>query len=139
MDSIIEQLKEQNIIYEVLQESFSPINSELSKVVEAWEKQFIGTKTAPHLNHYLWHIFSYKATESIEGEEATNELKKQYAADTFIFNEPQQYLIRCLKKIPIIEMDDFNDDIYISHHNMKWTYVIPHEVHSGIGPFFSRG
>lgn len=35
-------------------------------------------------------------------------------------------------------MDDFFDDIYIAHPNMKWTYVIPHESPE-MGPYFSMG
>jgi hypothetical protein len=138
-DPIIDQLKSQNIDYEILQDNYSPTNSELDKVVRAWKKKFIGSKTAPYLNKYLWHIFSYKATQSKEGIDAKNELNKQFDSETLIFNETQQYLIRCVNKIPKIEMDDFIDDIYVSHHNFKWTFVIPHEVQSGMGPYFSYG
>lgn len=76
--------------------------------------------------------------KSKEGKEAERELEKQYDVDTFIFNEPMQFLIRSKGKIPQIVMDDFFDDIYLCHHNMKWTYVIPHEIQV-MGPFFSYG
>ena len=138
-NEIIKQLEEQNIEYELLQDEYLPSKkSELNKVIKIWIDRFIGKHSAPNLENYLWHIFSKGATDSLEGEDAVKELKSQYDTDTLIFNEPQQYLIKCKAKIPLIEMEDFLDDIYISHHNMKWTFVIPHETPE-IGPFFSCG
>ena len=139
-DDIIKQLDDQDIQYEILQDGFNPDkDSDLSKVVKAWTNKFIGARTAPSLDIYMWHIFSFNATDKVEGQKAKDELVRQFDADTLIFNEPQQYLIKCIKRIPIIQMEDFTDDIYLCHHNMKWTYVIPHEVHSGMGPYFSHG
>ena len=108
------------------------------KTVEKWKTKFIADREAPYLDSYLWHIFSFGSTKSIEGEEATKECLNQRNSNVLIFNEPQQYLIECINCIPIIEMDDFFDDIYIAHSNMKWTYVMPHEI-PNIGPYFSTG
>jgi hypothetical protein len=47
-------------------------------------------------------------------------------------------LIECINSVPEIELDDFIEDVYIAHSNMKWTYVVPHEI-PDIGPFFSTG
>ena len=138
-DHIIRQLKKQRIDFELLQKNYDPsADSLVSKTVKKWSDKFIGDKSAPNLDNYLWHIFSFGATKYKVGNEALSELKKQWNADTLIFNEPQQYLIKCTGEIPIIEMDDFTDDIYLSHHNMKWTYVIPHEI-PDFGPYFSSG
>ncbi len=137
--NIIEQLNEQGIEFEILQEGYNPSpDSELSKVVNNWTNKFIGKRTAPNLDNYLWHIFSFNSANALNGEQATKKLSEQYDANTLIFNEQQQYLILCKGRIPKIVMEDFCDDLYISHHNMKWTYVIPHEV-PNIGPFFSTG
>lgn len=138
-DDIIKQLKEQNIEFNLLQKEYiKDQSSEVSKTVKKWKNKFIANRNAPHLDCYLWHIFSYGSTKYIEGEEATKEYLNQYKTKVLIFNEPQQYLIECQNTIPNIEMDDFFDDIYICHHNMKWTYVIPHEI-PDIGPYFSTG
>ena len=138
-DDIVKQLKEQNIEFKILQEEYNPDNESLvSKTIRKWKKKFIADRTAPYLDSYLWHIFSYGSTKSIEGESATKEYLNQWKTNILIFNEPQQYLIECINSIPKIEMDDFFDDIYISHSNMKWTYVIPHEIPE-MGPYFSIG
>lgn len=138
-DSIIRQLENQNIKYNFLQKEYnSNIDSILSITIKKWKEKFIVGRKAPYLDAYLWHIFSYGSTKSIQGEEATQEYLKQWKTKVLIFNEPQQYLIECIDSIPEIEMDDFFDDIYIVHSNMKWTYVIPHEI-PDIGPFFSTG
>lgn len=137
-DHIIKQLIEQQIEFEIIQNK--PIKSsedELSKTVFAWRNKFIRNKKAPYLNQNMWHIFSYEVSPYLEKEAAIIELKKQYLADTFIFNERLQFLIQCKNGIPFIKMIDFIDDIYISHHNMKWTYVITHE--DDLGPYFSTG
>ena len=138
-DDIIRQLKEQNIEFNVLQKEYNPNKESLvSKTIERWKKKFIADRIAPYLDNYLWHIFSYGSSKSIEGENATREYLNRKKTNVLIFNEPQQYLIECINSIPRIEMDDFFDDIYISHSNMKWTYVIPHEIPE-MGPYFSTG
>ena len=138
-DCILNQLKEQNIEFELLQNRYDSSPSSLvSQTIEKWKSKFIANRKAPHLDAYLWHIFSFGSTKSIEGEGATKEYLNQWKTDILIFNEPQEYLIKCVAAIPKIEMDNFFDDIYIVHSNMKWTYVIPHEIPE-MGPYFSRG
>lgn len=115
-DDIIKQLNDQDIQYELLQDGFSHEKErDLSKVVKKWTHKFIGTRTAPSLDYYMWHIFSFNVTENVEGQIATDELVRQFDADTLIFNERQQYLIKCIRRIPIIQMLHFTDDIYLSH------------------------
>lgn len=138
-DDIIKQLKEQKIEFNILQSEYIPaVDSLLSQTVEKWKEKFISNRKAPNLDKYLWHIFSFGSTKSIEGEQAYKEYLKQWKTNVLIFNEPQQYLIECTNSIPKIVIEDFFDDIYITHSNMKWTYVIPHES-PRIGPFFSTG
>jgi len=138
-DDIVKQLKKQNIEFNILQKEYDPDKESLvSKTIQKWKKKFISNRSAPYLDSYLWHIFSYDSTKSIEGENATKEYLNQWRTNILIFNESQQYLIECINSIPKIEMEDFFDDIYISHSNMKWTYVIPHEI-PGMGPYFSKG
>ncbi|MGB4775530.1 MAG: DUF4275 family protein [Daejeonella sp.] len=135
-EQITKQLDEQEILYEFLTER------ELKELETKWKKKFIEEKKKPHSNQYntqyKWHIFSFD-TDSIKGKQATNEYKKQHPADIYIFNEELQYGLKCAKaeQLPNILMEGFSDDIYICHHNMKWTYVIPHEA-PHIGSFFSN-
>lgn len=138
-EHIIVQLKEQLIEFELLQTRYDPSeSSHVSQTRRKWTEKFIGPRTAPYLNQYMWHIFSYGATPCLQGEAALDELKMQYPTEMFIFNEPQQYLIKCWGKVPLLEIEDFFDDIYVCHHNMKWTYVIPHEI-PDLGPYFATG
>lgn len=131
-DGITNQLDEQGISYEFLTES------ELSSIASKWNDRFIGDRKAPGLEKYRWHIFSNYETGRFEGEEAKRAYEKQYPSDFFIFNERLQYGVKCSKssQLPEIKMEGFNDDIYICHHNMKWTFVITHESPE-YGPYFS--
>lgn len=130
-DDITKQLDEQGVSYELLTEK------DLVNIDKKWRDRFIGKRTAPHLENYRWHIFSFHG-DALEGDEATKEYKKQFPTDIYIFNERLQYGVKCTKsdKLPDIEMEDFFDDIYVCHHNMKWTYVITHES-PDFGPYFT--
>jgi len=131
-EDITKQLDKQGLSYE-----FVSID-DLESIELKWKAKFIGKRTAPNIEDYKWHIFSFHRDKSIEGERASIEYGAQYPCDIYIFNERLQYGLKCLKsdKIPQILMEDFTDDIYVCHHNMKWTYVIPHEFPE-IGPYFS--
>lgn len=132
MENIISRLKNQNIDYIELPDS------DFDDVRDKWIKKFTKGYKAPHLDRYLWHIFSYNLGLAIEGEKAEYEYKKQYPCDLLIFNERFEYCLRIEKSaIPDIQMDDFTDDIYIVHANYRWTYVIPHEIDS-MGPYFKK-
>lgn len=136
---ITRQLIEQGVAFEVLQDRYVAAGtSPVSQTVDQWKAKFISGRNAPGLEAYLWHIFSFGATQCVEGAQATEEYLGQWKTTTLIFNEGRQYLIRCQNAVPIIEMEDFTDDLYIAHKNMKWTYVIPHEIPS-MGPYFSTG
>lgn len=87
---ILKQLKEQNIKFNILQEKYNPDKESLvSKTIRKWKKKFIAYRTAPYLDGYLLHIFSYGSTKSIEGESATKEYLNQWKTNVLIFNEPQ--------------------------------------------------
>jgi Domain of unknown function (DUF4275) len=138
-DPVIDQLRDQKIEFELVSSGYDPSNqSAISLTVRKWKDKFIGDHKAPDMDRHMWHIFSFEKMDCSNGDSAKKELMNQYASDILIFNERQQFLIRCSRALPIIEMNDFSDDIYLCHHNMKWTYVIPHEI-PDIGPFFSKG
>ena len=132
-EDITKQLEEQGVSYEFLSVK------DLETIELKWKEKFIGKRTAPNVEYYKWHIFSFHSDKNIEGEKAFVEYKEQYPCDIYIFNERLQYGLKCSKsdRIPEILMEDFCDDIYICHHNMKWTYVIPHEFPE-MGPYFSK-
>ncbi|HYG38626.1 MAG TPA: DUF4275 family protein [Cytophagales bacterium] len=132
-EDVTKQLFNQGFVFEFL------TDKQLEEVENRWKARFIGSCTAPALEYYKWHIFSYHKDKGIEGENAVEEYKNQFPTDLYIFNERLEYGLKCIKadRIPEITMDDFTDDIYVSHHNMKWTFVLTHEI-PDIGPFFAN-
>ncbi|MDO8999347.1 MAG: DUF4275 family protein [Bacteroidota bacterium] len=128
---ITHQLDLQNISYQVLSEE------ELKMIEFKWKEKFINKKTAPDLDKFKWHIFSFFPDKKNEGNNAILEYKKQYASDIYIFNERLEYGLKIISPsiLPNIILSDFIDDVYICHYNMKWTYVIPHE-YPEMGPYF---
>lgn len=140
LNDIIDQLEENKYFFQIiysLEINKSKEKKELlTKVVELWKSIFIEKRKVPYVDQYLWHVFSYKMKKHLEKDKALNELKSQFPTKTYIFNETLTYLIECSDCVPIIELRNFMDDVYICHHNMKWTYVLPHEMPE-IGPFFA--
>ncbi|MEX0810782.1 MAG: DUF4275 family protein [Chitinophagales bacterium] len=132
MENIISRLNSQNIDYVELPET------DFEKIRNLWIEKFTKGYKAPHIDRYLWHIFSYNYGLAIEGEIAEIKYKKQYPCDLLIFNERFNFCLKIEKSaIPDIQIDDFMDDIYIVHANYRWTYVIPHEIDS-MGPYFKK-
>lgn len=131
INDIAKLLDDQGIKYEFLS------NDELNDIDKKWKSKFIGKRSVPYLEKYRWHIFSYHS-DKLEGEQATVEYKKQHPTNIYIFNEGLQKGIKCkiIEKLPDIELEEVFDDLYICHHNMKWTYVITHES-PDFGPYFS--
>jgi hypothetical protein len=77
-EDITKQLSDQGIVFEFL------TDIELEEVESKWKARFIGNRTAPALEYYKWHIFSYHKDKRIAGEKAIEEYKNQYPADIYI-------------------------------------------------------
>ncbi len=127
---ITKQLIKQNIDFKIIN------NTDKKAVEKAWLSAFGKGLNAPYLNQNKWHIFSYNQGVAIEGNDAYEKYNQQYPCDIIIFNEKVEYFLKISKsKLPQIKPDNFLDDIYICHRNMKWTFVLTHEM-PYIGPFF---
>ncbi len=87
-------------------------------------------------NRFKWHGFSWKYEKAIEGENALREYQNQWPAPYVIFDEEETWSYRCTsEKYP--DFSAFGADIYVAHHNMKWTMVFTHEQPHD-GPYFAK-
>ena len=120
--------------------TFEALSQEDTRATEtAWLQKFAnGVKQATgHWIHdrFRWHGFTYKYEPCLSGEEARNAYHDQWAAPFVIFNEDLTWAFRCsAERLP--DFSDLRADIYVAHHNMKWTMVFTHEQ-PDIGPFFA--
>lgn len=132
-ERIAAQLSEQQISHEVVSQS------ELKETENMWKNLFIGKLMAPQLSQHKWHIFSFNPGVGTAGAMAAEEYNQQHPATIYIFNEDLSFGLKCIKpsKLPQISLINFSDDVYICHHNMKWTYIIPHEFPE-MGPYFCK-
>ncbi|WP_338081080.1 DUF4275 family protein [Clostridium tetanomorphum] len=89
-----------------------------------------------HIDQYLWHIFSYKRLNCLEGEEADARLISIKKKSLYVFfnNEKTCYELRNAMNF---HPDDirYYTDIYVTDKDFSWTYVITHETGS-CGPYF---
>ena len=85
---------------------------------------------------FKWHGFSYEHEEAIDGKSALHEYQGQWAAPYFVFDEEGIWSYKCSsKKYP--DFTVLGADIYVVHHNMKWTMVFTHEQPHD-GPYFAK-
>ena len=90
------------------------------------------------VDRFHWHGFSNGFEKYIEGEEAFAALKDQWPVTMVLFDEAVSfcYEIAATSKFEqLIEICRFGD-LYLSHHNMKWTIAFTHED-GWYGPYFS--
>ena len=87
-------------------------------------------------NGYRWHGFSFELEPCLAGAEALAKYQEQYPARFYIFDEKGERCYVCGKG-PYPDLSACGDDMYVSHHNMKWTMAFTHEQ-PHIGPFFAE-
>lgn len=102
-------------------------------------------KTDPSNDSRKWHFFSHNHSPCVRGAKAEAEYIKLSTGNFIVFIHGT--LISAVKfqgALPDIcgIRKEINDsaiplDIYISSVDYDWTFVVTHEDHTGIGPFFS--
>lgn len=121
------------VVYTLVSEEESEI------IIKNWMKCYasnVKKQTGTWIcDKFKWHGFSSGMQDSLSGEEANIEYKKQYLTDYYIFNENENWCFHCESKI-LPDLSFYGHDIYIAHHNMKWTMVYTHE-HPHFGPYFA--
>jgi len=84
---------------------------------------------------YRWHAYSYEFETHLKGTKALSEYFSQPVTKYYVFNEECDEAYECTSdKYP-----DFSsnfDEVYVCHHNMKWSMVFTHEQPE-LGPYFA--
>lgn len=111
-------------------------------ILNKWRSYFASNLNERELP---WHSFNTNIHPSFEQTEAISKFNKCYFKDFTIIADFNYYGIRCNSdlvfasfselKSALLSLENFVD-IYITHINYKWTFVITHE--EGIGPFFAK-
>ena len=87
-------------------------------------------------NRFRWHGFSYGFEAATEGQDALRAYQGQWCASFVVFGEADGWAYRChADRYP--DFTPLGEDIYVAHHNMKWTIAFTHEQ-PDIGPFFAE-
>ena len=86
-------------------------------------------------NRFRWHGFSYGLQTALEGAAALNSYQTQWRAPYVLFDEEDHWAYACTSQA-YPDFTRFHEDIYVAHHNMKWTMVFTHES-PDIGPYFA--
>ncbi|MEM8542305.1 MAG: DUF4275 family protein [Pseudomonadota bacterium] len=114
--------------------------AEREDIEKRWLREFaknVKSETGSWVHaKFKWHGFSYKYETAIEGSRAVQEYQRQWAASYFVFDEDGTWSYgRTSEKYP--DFTPIRADIYVVHHNMKWTMVFTHEQPNN-GPYFTK-
>ena len=82
------------------------------------------------MNKMKWHGFSSGYEAAIEGDKALTRYTSNWMANYFIFDEEETWCFQCSSD-SYPDLTSLSADIYISHHNMKWTMVFTHRATVG--------
>ncbi|WP_449622670.1 DUF4275 family protein [Robertmurraya sp. Marseille-Q9965] len=114
-----------------------------------WEHQFVG-----HLSKderykiflyddrwscgYLWHVFSYKRRECLEGASAVQNFDLEPKGACYIFYQHSDYAL-LVEEARLLKASDLlnEEDVYVVDKEFNWTFVNTHES-DWLGPYFSR-
>jgi hypothetical protein len=85
---------------------------------------------------FRWHGFSYNLQPCLSGRKALATYHAQWPAEFYVFDEALSECLRCERVADYPDLSPLGRDVYVTHHNMKWTMVFTHEQPQ-IGPFFA--
>ena len=86
-------------------------------------------------NKFKWHGFRCKYESALEGKNALRRYHEQWPAPYYLFDEGGNWCYQC-QSDKYTDFTGLRDDIYVAHHNLKWTMVFTHEqAHDG--PYFT--
>ncbi|WP_053367972.1 DUF4275 family protein [Bacillus sp. FJAT-27245] len=89
---------------------------------------------------YLWHVFSYKKKDCLEGEKAEVAFNDERKNECYIFFQDSDYALQLANASTLNTLDlldETDNDMYIVDKQFRWTFVMTHEI--GLcGPYFSR-
>lgn len=133
IDDIENWLSEQSVSHSRLDDS------DLAGILSSWDKTFsaeVKRQTGKWIHlRFRWHTFSYEFYHADEGEAAIQKYLNQWRARFVVFDETGKWCLSCLAD-SYPDFTPLRDDLYVSHHNMKWTMAFTHEQ-PDIGPFFA--
>ena len=119
---------------------FTELSSvDAQRVEERWLQAFAARvkkeKGTPIYMGFKWHGFSYGIEPAKTGEVALRAYQSQWAAPFYVFDEKLDSCLKCEGQ-PFPNLSELRADLYVVHHNMKWTMVFTHEQ-PDLGPFFT--
>ncbi len=86
-------------------------------------------------NRFRWHGFSCGFQDAVAGSDALTAYKNMWPAPYIVFDEEDTWAYACTSD-SYPDLTPQRADIYVAHHNMKWTMVFTHEQ-PDIGPYLA--
>jgi hypothetical protein len=92
-------------------------------------------KEQPIFQGFRWHGFSYGIEKCRAGKEALEQYLAQWPSHYYIFNEALTFCLKCKSEV-YPDLSARVADLYVIHHNLKWTMVFTHEQPQ-LGSYFA--
>jgi hypothetical protein len=113
-------------------------------LISDWAKHYLKTKLES--SEALWHTFSFDHYSHSSKECAIKKFEHSYLKEFIIFSNNKYNALKCTSWSPLqLTFNEIQEnisrspnllDIYISHMNFNWTFVIPHE--RDFGPYYAK-
>ncbi|WP_155591058.1 DUF4275 family protein [Lysinibacillus cavernae] len=113
---------------------------------ELWENTFAHhlserDKDKLYLDHFLWHLCSWGATDCVTREEAIQQFHQQPKSKCVIFYQfiDEAYIVEdattlMINDLPHIPFDMQKGDLYVMSIERTWSFMLTHE--ESCGPYF---
>jgi hypothetical protein len=110
--------------------------SSFAERLSAAEKEGIYLHDSGGACGYLWHLFSWKKAECLEGDRADAAFSRAVKAGCYLFYQHSDEALLLEDAFALQACDLLEEeDVYITDRQFRWTYVRTHEA-GLFGPYF---
>jgi hypothetical protein len=87
---------------------------------------------------YLWHLFSWKKAECLEGDRADEAFSREDKNGCYLFYQhcDEALLLEDASALQVCDLLE-EEDVYVTDRQFRWTYVRTHET-GWCGPYFYK-
>ena len=116
--------------------SFAPLPATEARALDQRWLATFASSLAVKQRAYRWHAFSFHRNPCLNGVAALSAYRSQWSAPFYVFDETLSFCALCeAKSYP--DLSALRRDIYVTHHNLKWTMAFTHEQ-PDLGPFYAQ-
>jgi hypothetical protein len=104
-----------------------------AELAERWLRAFAAGASAPGMQRFLWHVFSYQAAAALRLGEARDQYEREACAEYVVLSNERDIAFVTDQRPTSSSLRDW----FVFPPNMAWTMAFTHED-GWLGPYFAR-